>query len=91
MDTALLGGIHILSFTALQENHLDLLVEEFLCLRIPRVQAVVVDEEGLVLEPLGPAALTDFTVNPFSEIVPKGRLRQPGGVFFATNALNRFH
>lgn len=91
LDLALLRSIHVFALTAFQENDLDLLIEEFLRLGVSGIQAVMVNEEGLVLQPLRPAVSTDLTENPLPEIVSEGGFGQPGGVILATDALHCFH
>jgi hypothetical protein len=62
----------MLPLLTLEEHGFDLLVEELAGLRIPGIQTVVVNEQGLVLEPLAPTILTDFLVDSFPDLVSEG-------------------
>ena len=91
LDISLLGRVHLLARLTLQKNGLDLGVEELPGLRIPRVQAVVVDQNGLVLEPVTPTCLADLLMHSLPYGVPEGGLFHLGCVFSATAAANGIH
>jgi hypothetical protein len=69
-----LGGIHLLSTLPFEENRLDLGVKKLAGLWVPGIEAVVVDEKGLMLQPVTPARLTDFIVHSLPDGVSKGGL-----------------
>jgi hypothetical protein len=91
LDLPLLGGIHLLPILSLQKYRLDLTIEEFPGLRVPGIQAMVVDEDGLVLEPFCPAILADLLQDPFSNGIPERGLLEFGGVFIAATTAKRIH
>ncbi len=71
IDGASLGGIHLFPLLSLQKHGFYLLVEELSCLRIPGIQTVMVDEDGLMLEPIRPTILADLLVYPLPGLVSK--------------------
>jgi hypothetical protein len=72
IDGSLLGGVHLLPLFTLEEHGFDLLVEEFPGFGIPGIQTVVVDEQGLVLEPLAPTILANPLVDSLPDLVSEG-------------------
>jgi hypothetical protein len=68
-----------------------LLIEELPGFGIPRIQAVVVDEKGLVLKPVAPAVLADLLMDALAQGIPEGSLLQHGCFLLTTAALNRIH
>ena len=91
LDLPLLGGIHLLPIPSLQKNRLDLTIEEFPGLGVPGIQPVMVDEDGLVLEPFCPAILADLLQDPVSNGIPKRGFLEFGGVFIAATTAKRIH
>lgn len=91
LDIPLLRRIHLLSPFTLQKDCLDLGVEKLPGPGIPRVKAVVVDEDRLVFEPITPTVLADSFENFLPYGVPEGSLLQLRGVFFAAAASDGLH
>ena len=63
-----------------------LLVQERLGLGVAHVQAVVVDEHGLLPQPLLPALIADLRVDALAQVVVERRVRQPGPGLSAARA-----
>ena len=51
----------------------------------------MVDEEGLVFQPVAPTILADLIVHPFSHRVPKRGFLELGSVFLTATAKNGIH
>ena len=84
IDGASLGGIHLFPLLSLQEHGLDLFVQELPSPWIPGIQPMVIDEDGLMLEPFCPAILADLLVDPLPSLVSKRGLLEFGSVPFCT-------
>ena len=82
-------GVHLLGVAVTQQHLLDLLVEERPRLRIPRVQAVVVDEQRLVLEPVLPAVGTDLATIRSPNSFLNGCAGHAGRILAAPAAMDR--
>ena len=85
------GSVDLLALPSLQEHRLDLFVEEFSGPGVSGIQTVVVDEEGLVLEPFSPAVLADLFLQPLTHGIPERCLFHPGGIPLTTATAYRFH
>src|SRR5678815_3236105 len=60
LNGSLLRGIDVLAHTALEEKRRHVVREERPRLRVHHVEPVVVDQHGLLFQPITPALLTDF-------------------------------
>ena len=85
------GGVDLFALSSLQKHRLDLLVEELSGLGVSGIQSVVVDEEGLVLEPFSPAILADLFLQPLTHGIPERCLFHSGGIPLTTATAYRFH
>jgi len=74
VDLPFLRGIHLLAAFPFEENRLNLGVKKIPGFGIPRIEPVMIDEKGLMLQPVTPAGLTDFLVHSLSDRVSKGGL-----------------
>jgi hypothetical protein len=86
-----LGGVHLLATLPFEQNRFDLGVKEFTGLRVPGIEPVVVDQEGLMLQPVTPARSADLLVHFLSDGVSKGGLLEPWGGLPATSTTNGIH
>jgi hypothetical protein len=83
-----LGGIHLLRGSVAEKDLLHLLVEEILGLLIPGVQAVVIDEKGLMLKPVPPAVAANGFQDPLTQLVAERRAGERRFFRLAAAALN---
>jgi len=74
-----------------EQKLLHILQQEFLCLRIAKVQAVVVDELLLGLGPFRPAHAADLFEGPAAQIGREGLKRHPVSRLAASPALKSRH
>src|SRR5688500_10431993 len=86
LDGALLAGVHLVRVAGAEQELVGLLVQELLGLGVAHVQAVVVDEHGLLLEPLLPADVADAVLDALAQVVVERRVRQPGPGLSAARA-----
>ena len=91
LNVPLLGGVHLFSALPLQKDRLYLFEKKLLGPLVSRIQPMVVDEEGLVFQPVLPAPGTDPCMDLLPDFVSEGSLLHFRGVFLATNAANRIH
>jgi hypothetical protein len=91
LDGPLFGRVHFLSALALQEYGLDLFVEERFCLRVPRIKPVMIDQQGLVLQPIAPTILADLSMYPLSQLVLERGFLEFWGVVSAAMADDGIH
>ncbi len=90
-DGSLLGQVDRVGIRSAQKHVFYLLVQELACLGVTGIEPVVVDEQGLVLEPIAPTALTDSAEYSLSELATEWCLGELGSALPATLALDRFH
>jgi hypothetical protein len=73
-----------------KQKPFDVVEEEVLRVRAGEIQAVVIDDLGLLLEPTGPARLTYLSGDSLSEFVWKRRKANRGSLFATVFAFNIF-
>ena len=61
VDGALFRCVHVLAFTRLEQERFHVSREERSRLRIHHVQSIVIDQHGLLLQPLSPAVAANLT------------------------------
>src|SRR5256885_4495797 len=86
VDRALLAGVDILGGARLEKKRLHVLGEECARLRIHDVEAVVIDQHGLLLHPLRPAILADLCDDSRADGAWERRLLKSGAVLAAPDA-----
>ncbi len=91
LDAPLSARIHLLSLTAAEEHLLDLLVQELARFLVSGIQPVVVDQQGLMLQPLLPAGRTDALQDSLAEVVLERWATQWSRVFAAPMASDSVH
>jgi len=91
LDVPLLGGIHSLATLPFQQHGFDLVIQKLPCFGVPGIQPIVVDEEGLVFEPIAPTCLADLLVHAFSDGVTERGFFESGPVLLTTTAANGVH
>jgi hypothetical protein len=91
LDGPLLGGVDLFPALTFQEHCLDLFVQELPGLGISGVEAMVVDQDRLMLEPIGPASFADRLMYPFTQGIPEGSLLEFGSVFLTAVTTNGIH
>ena len=92
-DIPLLTSINLL-FVRIplpQQHFLYLPVQKLLSLRIPRIQTVVIDQQGLVLQPLRPALGADLPLNALPQVGTKRSSHQLRLVRPAPSTVYGFH
>jgi hypothetical protein len=87
---ALLTRIHLLG-TAAEKKSLSLIGEEGFRLGVPEVEPVMVDQHRLVLEPRGPAILTDLSLDPLPEFIAEWSVGKRVPFLLAADALYDSH
>jgi hypothetical protein len=73
-----------------EEKPFDVVEEKVLRVRAGEIQAVVIDDLGLLLEPTGPARLTYLSGDSLPEFVWKRRKANRGSLFATVFAFNIF-
>jgi hypothetical protein len=63
LDGSLLRSVDLSTVASLKQERTHILHEKLTTLRVHDIQAVVVDQHGLLLEPVAPAVLADFREN----------------------------
>ncbi len=91
LDLAFLGRVDLLGVAFPEQDLLHLGVEELPRFRVPGIESVVVDQQGLVHQPVLPAILTDVTKDLGSEVILEGSLIEPRLIFITTLATDRTH
>jgi hypothetical protein len=71
-----------------EEKTLDVIEEKVLRVRVSKIQTVVIDDLGLLLEPPSPARLTDVSGDSLSKLVRKRRKANRRPLFAAVFAFN---
>src|SRR5690606_14892547 len=72
VDRALLGGVDLLLLAILEQEGFHVPQEERAGLRVHEIQPVMVDEHGLLAEPVSPADRADLTLDPRADRARKG-------------------
>src|SRR5690606_1017080 len=75
-DAALFGRVDLLRLPRLEQEGFHVAHQELLRRLVAHVQAVMVDERRLELQPLIPAGAADRLVHPRAQFVAQWRLRQ---------------
>lgn len=73
-----------------KEIAFDVVKEKVLSVRICQIKAVMVNDLGLLLEPVAPARLTDLVENSLAQFVGKRRERKRGSLLATMFALDWF-
>src|SRR6185369_14466140 len=85
-DGALLGGVHVLLAAALEEERFHVLRQKAARLRIHHVEAVVIDQHGLLFQPESPALLAEALDDAGPDRARKGRTFETGACLTTTHA-----
>src|SRR5690606_5541189 len=91
LDRALLRRVDLVGLARAEEERLHVRHQHLAGRLLPDVQAVMVDERGLVTQPLVPAPLADGVVDPLAEFVPERRPLEPRGLLAASDASDLSH
>ena len=78
LNRSLLRGIHVLASAALEQKRRHVIRQERTRLWIHHVQPVVIDQHGLLLDPITPALLTDFLDDATPDLPWKGSTVEAG-------------
>src|SRR5215213_11281044 len=89
LDGAFLRGVDLRGggLAAAEEEGLHVVEEEGLRVLLHEVEAVVVDDHVLALEPLLPALPADFRADALPDLVGEGRIPEPLALLAAPRAL----
>src|SRR6185503_4396348 len=90
LDGSLLRRIDVLFRARLEEERLHVLLEKAAGLRVHDVQAVMIDEHRLLLEPLAPAVLADLLNDALPNFAGK-RWTLEAGLLLAAAGASDFH
>src|SRR6476620_1516442 len=85
-DRPLFRGVDLFLAPLLEQKGLHVLGEEASCLRVHHVESVMVDEHGLLLEPLSPTVLTDLSEDAGTDGAGEGRTLESGARLSAADA-----
>ena len=69
VDVAPLGGVDLLCVAVAKQNSFDLAIQERARFGVSGIEAVVIDQQRLVDEPLLPAVVTNVTQEPLPEVI----------------------
>src|SRR5919206_2584526 len=91
LDGAFLRGVYLrLGRAAAEEEGFHVVEEEVLRVLVHEVEAVVVDDHVLALEPLLPADRANLRADALPHLVREGRVTQPLALLPAPRALDLF-
>src|SRR4051794_11747264 len=90
-DRSLLGGVDVLFATSLEKKRFHVLRQEAPGLRVHQVETVVVDEHHLLLSPLAPTVLTDFSLHARTDRPRKWRALESGSRLTTPTACHIWH
>lgn len=91
LNRSLFRCIDVLAGAASEEERRQVVRQERACLRIHHIETVMIDQHGLLLEPIAPALLADFLNDTGADLSGEGSTVEAGARLAAAGAFHIRH
>jgi hypothetical protein len=91
LHTTFLAGVDLgYLWNLTKEKSFDVIEQEILRVRVCKIESVMVNDLGLLLQPGSPAGLADFSREPLSQLIGKWSKSQRWPLFSTVFAFDHF-